>query len=212
METRILLAALSAALLMSSAHAADVQVTYEGCTDAVGRPVPAVSDPTIDKVVESRSDASGADIRYNPEVLPRLLPETRLFLFAHECARHNLGYPAAAALDVLEAARADCVAVDALLRSHLLAPEQIETVQRDLQLSPGEWAFVPGPARRVALKACIAQNARRHALTQPSANQPNWNACVRSCGDRRRVCQSQGTGCDDTYERCVSLCDFRSAP
>ncbi|BAL22881.1 hypothetical protein [Azoarcus sp. KH32C] len=211
MKFRILLALLSAVLLMSSAHA-DVQTTYEGCTDAAGRLVPAISDPTIDKVVESRSDASGADIRYNPDVLPRLLPETRLFLFAHECARHNLGYAAGAALDVLEAARADCVAVEALLRSQLLVPEQIETVQRDLRLTPTEWAFVPGPARRVALSACVAGNARRHALTQPSANQPNWNACVRGCGDRRRACQSHSAGCDDAYERCVSLCDFRSAP
>ena len=212
MKTRILLAALSAAFFMSAAHAADVQITYDGCTDAAGRPVPAVADPTIDKVVESRSDVSGPDIRYNQQVLPRLLPETRLFLFAHQCARHSLGYEAGAALDAAQASHADCEAVDALLRSRLLTSDQVDAVERDLQLSADEWAQVPGPARSYALRACIADNARRHALSQPSASQPGWNACVRSCGDRRRACGPRNVACDDVYERCVSLCDFRSAP
>lgn len=186
--------------------------TYQGCTDHTGKPVVAVLDTAIEGVVESRRDNGVASIHYNPLVLPRLRPEARLFLFAHECARHNAGADLGGVRDLEGALRADCAALDTLMRSRLIAEHQIAALQTDLSFSAAEWRRVPGPARQIALRACIDRNAMRPALSRPTPGQPDWNACVRRCGDSLRACRSPAPSCDESYDRCASLCDFRSPP
>lgn len=197
---------------LAGAAWAQTQTTYHGCTDAAGNAVPAILDTAIAGVLESRVADGAAAIHYNPQALPRLLPETRLFLFAHECARHNLGLDVGPVRRVEDARRADCQGLDTLMRSRLLGDRQIELVQTDLSLSSSEWPLVPGPVRDFALRACVAERASSQALARPAAGQPDWNACVRACGERRRACRQAAATCDATYERCVSLCDFRSPP
>lgn len=200
--------------LLGLAHgvSAQVQTTYHGCTDADGNPVAALADPGLERVLETRIEGGRAVIRYNEAALPRLLPESRLFLFAQECARHHLGLPLGDAADAQSAQRADCAGLDTLRRSGLVVDEQVGALARDLRLTADEWQKVPGPVREFRLEACPARSAERHALDHPSASQPDWNACVRGCGERRRACNPTSEACDEGYDRCVSMCDFRSPP
>lgn len=209
MLRRVLLGAVLALLALTAWG--QVQTTYAGCTDADGVPVAAVSDSSLEHVVASRAGSGRAEIRYNDAILARLQPESRLFLFAHECARHNLGLAVDGARVEADARRADCWALETLERSGLVTPARVDALERDLQFSEAEWTRVPGPPREFRLRSCAAENAARHVLSRPSAGQPGWNACVRSCGDHRRACAGEGR-CDDAYERCVSMCDFRSTP
>ncbi|NMG43288.1 hypothetical protein GPA22_06025 [Aromatoleum toluvorans] len=210
MRRRLMLVAVLAQLCAGGWAQAQEQTTYHGCTDADGRAVAAVSDPALDRVVASRPGAP--EIRYNESALPRLQPETRLFLFAHECARHNLGQPLAGARSEADARRADCHGLASLLRSGLLDAARIDALERDLKFADGEWERVPGPPRAFALRACAAETAARRILTRPTPAQPEWNACVRGCGARLRACAPRTAACEDAYERCASLCDFRSPP
>lgn len=188
---------------------AQEQLTYHGCTDAVGNAVPALADTTISVTVESRGADGAAQIHYNPQALPRLRHETRLFLFAQECARHNLGIVTGSPASLAEARRADCHGLDTLMRSGLLQAGQVNVIQRDLALTAAEWALVPGPVREFALEACVGDQTRGHVLSRPRAEQAGWNACVRACGEQLRACRSPKAACDADNDRCVGMCDFR---
>ncbi|AYH42237.1 hypothetical protein CDA09_02350 [Azoarcus sp. DN11] len=211
MRRRLLLGAVLAQLCAGGGVHAQEQTLYFGCTDAEGRSVAAVSDPSLERVVASRAGRT-PEIRYNEAILPRLTPESRLFLFAHECARHNLGLPLAGARSEADARRADCHGLESLRRSGLLDAARIDALERDLQFSADEWERIPGPSRTFALRACAAQAAARGILTRTTPAQPEWNACVRGCGERLRACAPRAAACDDAYERCAALCDFRSPP
>ncbi|MCC4117478.1 hypothetical protein LLG90_19155 [Aromatoleum toluclasticum] len=211
MRRRFLLGAVLALLGAGGGAQAQEQMIYLGCTDAQGRAVAAVSDPALERVVASRAGAA-PEIRYNEAILPRLTPESRLFLFAHECARHNLGLPLGGGRTEAEARRADCHGLETLSRSGLLDAARIDALERELQFSAEEWERVPGPPRTFALRACATQSAVEHLLTRPKRAKPEWNACIRGCGARLWVCAPHNVACEDAYERCVSLCDFRSPP
>lgn len=206
------LCAAIALLGFAASASAQVQTSYHGCVGANGEPVAALADPLLERVVETRVEGGREVIRYNESVLPRLRSETRLFLFAQECARHNLGLPFGEAADPEQAQRADCEGLATLRRSGLIAAGGVDALARDLQFSPDEWTRLPGPVRMFRLEACPDGGAERHALDKPSAGQPDWNACVRGCGERRRECGPTSAACDEAYDRCVSLCDFRSPP
>lgn len=210
MRRWVLLGAVLAQLCAGGGAHAQEQVSYYGCTDTEGRTVAAVSDPGLDRVVASRPGVR--EIRYNESVLLRLLPEARLFLFARECARHNLGQPLDGVPSAADARRADCHGLQSLLRSGLIDAARIDALERELQFSADEWERIPGPPRTFALRACVAENAAHRLLTRPTPAQPEWNACVRGCGERLRACVPRTAACDDAYERCVALCDFRSSP
>ncbi|WP_018991887.1 hypothetical protein [Aromatoleum toluclasticum] len=211
MRRKLMLGAVIAQLCAGGGAFAQEHTSYHGCTDAAGRAVAAVSDPALDQVVASLSGAAPA-IRYNEALLPRLTPESRLFLFAHECARHNLGLPLDGKRTEGDARRADCHGLESLLRSGLLEEARIDALERELQFSAEEWERVPGPPRTFALRTCAAQSAVEHLLTRPARAKPEWNACVRGCGARLWACAPHNVACEDAYDRCVSLCDFRSPP
>lgn len=194
---------------LSTGVAAQTLPTYDGCVAADGTPVRAVLDSGQAAVVATRHDTGRAVIAYNPQVLPRLAPPARLFLFAHECARHHLGLDTTREADPGEARRADCEAVAMLERSGLADPGRRDTLEAQLQLAPEEWRYVPGPRREFALRSCGAD-------VQPLLGRatPQWNACVRACGEPLRECRQACRGdaceaCETRYGHCTSLCDFR---
>lgn len=199
------------ALLAGGARAADAgEPIYGGCVDAQGAAVPALSDDQLPAVIATGIEAGRAVIRYNPAVLPRLLPVTRSFLFAQACARINLGYSALGELDAGQARRADCTAADSLRRSGLLTAGAQPALEADLNLADDEWAWVPGPRRSFALGTCPAGSGRG-LYGAPAVGQPGWNACVRACAAPLYRCQARCAAgscadCESAYARCIAGC------
>lgn len=184
------------ALLAGPATAQDL--TFRGCTDRAGQPVPSRLDTEAPALVATQMSASSPLIVYNPRALPEVSDAVRAFFYAHECARHSLGIvrevPTADT-----ARRADCEGLATLQRSGMLAArEDVVRLQSALALSPAQWARVPGPARGFDLTACPAP---RTAL--PS--DPAWNRCVHRCGDRLFHC-GRSDSCQAAYDRCQAAC------
>jgi len=209
-----LLLALGLALGGSVARGEEV-TTFHGCLDAAGRAVPSLLDPALERVVETDQDAGAVVIRYNPERVSELRPATRLFLFAHECARHELGLATGRTRTLIDARRADCAGLATLLRSKLIETGDVAGIEGDPALRADTWALLPGPARRLALGACLDELAARPSLATPVAHQPDWNVCVRSCGETLRACRpgcrtpAACGACQQTYEQCSRMCDSR---
>ena len=178
--------------------------TFESCIDAAGRTLPAVEDTTIAKLVATSHDKDGATIRYNPSLLPRLKPMTRLFFFAHECARNALGDGNKAAMSVARAQQADCLGLATLLDEGLLKREELPELQADLNFSEPEWALVPGLPRSFNLAACHSRGVVKLPLNAaPSGKQTGWDACVRTCAAPLLAC---GARCQESYDKCVAGC------
>lgn len=200
---------------LSGVASAQVQTTYGGCTDASGNAVQSILDPGLDATFATRVEGGRAVIRYNPDVLPRLQPLTRLFLYASECARLNLGMPPVGPRVPDEARRADCWGLTTLVRSRLVGEDDIAAIQADLTFLQDEWRRVPGPVRGFDLPACHVASAARPSLASPPPGQDDWNTCTRTCGDALYACQKgecRGPACEPCmarYESCVSLCEFR---
>ncbi len=193
-------------LLWSPYALAQLETSYHGCTDAAGRPVVSGADPAAAAVVGTAFEAGRPSIRYNRDVLPRLPHGVRLFFYAHECARHNLGLPLDRPLDLAQAQRADCWGLESLMRSGLLsAPGELAALQEALRFTAEEWTLLPGPPRAFDLPSCQRRSAARPSLARPPAGQDAWNSCVRVCGERLRACR--GPACGETYERCVAQCN-----
>ena len=70
--------------------AAAEPLIFDSCLDAQGRTVTAVADSEQAMLVRSDSQQGQPLIRYNPDVLPRLGSPSRLFFYAHQCARLGL--------------------------------------------------------------------------------------------------------------------------
>jgi len=192
------------------AQQTEPSLVFEGCADARGAPVPAVADTGQAAFVESRQAAAGAALYYTPEALPKRKDLTRAFLFAQACARHNLGL-AASGLSLDDARKADCWGLATLLRSQLVGDEAgVAAIQADLDLSPEEWARLPGPPRAFNLAACYREALRLPSSAPPSARQENLNACLHACGDRLFHCQggalSSSGACMNAFESCEAAC------
>jgi hypothetical protein len=204
-----LLLTLAMALLATTAGAAEV-VTYESCTDAAGQTVPVEADRELPVLVQTGSDGRQVLIRHNPALLPRLKPATRLFFFAHECARHSLGGGSGEA----RARQADCIGLATLLQAKLLQQEDLPALQEDLRFTAEEWSLLPGPPRSFDLAACPARGVvKLPPAAKPGARQAGWNACVHACGDRLWHCGKGCSGeacasrCDEPYRQCVAACN-----
>lgn len=213
---RLLLLLVCCVMVPAGSAVAQVQTTYHGCVDASGRAVESILDPALTMSFETRIENGRAVIRYNPDVLPRLQPATRMFLFGHECARLNLGIAADAPRSADAARRADCRGLTTLMRSQLLGVADFAVILADLQLSADEWQQVPGPARRVDLFACYRDATSGFSGRAASvAADEQWNACTRGCADTLLACQQRvcrGPACEPCvarYEQCVRSCDER---
>jgi hypothetical protein len=191
-------------LLVAATVQAESITTFESCIDAAGRTLPAVEDTTISKLVATSHEQSGANIRYNPSLLPRLKPMTRLFFFAHECARNALGDGNKAAMSVARAQQADCLGLATLLDEGLLKREELPELQADLNFSEAEWAMVPGLPRSFDLAACHSRGVVKLPLNAaPSGKQTGWDACVRTCAAPLLAC---GARCQENYDKCIAGC------
>jgi len=194
---RIVFAVLAIALVPSVAGAQDL--TFRGCTDAAGRPVPSRLDVESPLLVTSVREQGKAVIVYNPRALPDISDAARAFLYAHECARHNLG-SAQADRTAENATAADCWGLTTLQRSGLLRDAgDVTALQSELVFTPAQWQRIPGPVRGFELSQC-PQRAQSMAPSNPG-----WDQCVHACGDRLFHC-GRSESCLTTYERCEAGC------
>lgn len=201
-------------MLLVGPAAAQVRLVFDGCTDARGNAVRSVADPLLDKAFETRLEDGQAVIRYNAAVPAGLPDHVRLFFYAHECARLELEQEAGALRTVGDAWRADCRALDTILRSELMSPRYVARLQDDLMLTEAEWDAMPGPAREIDLPSCARGEPTRDLRipARPSPERDSWNACVHKCGDtllqcQRRTCNNLDCpACMPANEACVAAC------
>ncbi len=218
---KICSALLSATVVLLSLQTAGASetITFESCSDTAGRTVAVVADNTLPRLVASDHDGEVPTIRYNPMLLPRLKPATRLFFFAHECARHAMGDAGKPALSVARARQADCLGLTTLLDSGLVKREDLPDMQADLNFSEPEWAMLPGLPRSFDLAGCSVPGVvKLPPATLPSERQTAWNACVRACADRLWTCQKKCRGqdcvaaCLETHGQCEAACGGHPEP
>jgi hypothetical protein len=193
--------------------AAAEPLIFDSCLDAQGGTVTAVADSEQAMLVRSDSRQGRPAIRYNPDVLPWLGSASRLFFYAHQCAR--LGLPAGDAESAAEIARqADCLGLGALLGGKLLQREDVPALQAALTFSDAEWAVLPGPQRSFDLASCRVSAGGVLQLPlarQPSVRQAAWNNCIHACGDRLWNCQKRCShtdcaSCLSAFGLCKSGC------
>lgn len=191
---------------MGSALAEETTI-FESCADAKGHTLPAVEDSSLSTLVATVDTNGQRSIHYNPSLLPRLKPITRLFFFAHECARNALGLAGKSAESVAGAHRADCLGLATMQDNEQMEPQDLAELQEDLNFSDAEWAKLPGPARSIDLAACHSSGVVKLPLaTKPSASQSDWDHCIRRCADPLLAC---GNRCFDTYQKCIAGCGKR---
>jgi hypothetical protein len=194
---RLVFTLIAAAVLPALAGAQDL--TFRGCTDAAGRAVESRFDEAAPQLVSTVREKGRAVIVYNPRALPDISDAARAFLYAHECARHNLGL-AREARSPENARAADCWGLSTLQRSGLLRESgDVIALQSELVFTPAQWQRIPGPARGFELSQC-PQRAMRMAPSDPA-----WNQCVHACGDRLFRCGRSGA-CLAEYDRCEAGC------
>ena len=175
---------------------------FDSCLDARGQAVAAVAD----------SEQGQPLLRYNPDILPRLDNPTRLFFYAHQCAR--LGLPADQAASAASALQANCLGLGALLDGKLLPRADVPALQAALNFSDAEWALLPGPPRSFDLASRPVSDRgvlRLPVAGAPSPQQTAWNNCTRACGDRLWQCRKQCghadcASCQGSFNECRSAC------
>lgn len=154
MKTCVLLVLVMLGWVMNPVHA---QIYFDGCTDANGVPVVTRLDDGLPVVAMAATEPDGRPvIRYNPHVLAWLAPPTRLFFFAHECARVQRGYGVAHPLPAADEGEADCVAITALNGRGLLGERDLGLIEYDIgRLGRRDWAYLPGAYRILNLQRCL---------------------------------------------------------
>lgn len=217
MTTKLRLALIGAALSLVAAGpaaAADATTTFESCVDGRGQTIIAQADTTQSELVRIIPGSGKVALHYNPDLLPRLSQQARIFLYMHQCARHGIG-DAGQEMALARARLADCMAINAMIAGNAIKREDMSALQAELEFSDSEWAQLPGPARKFELQNCSAKtsgNVLRLPLdTPPSGKQVNWNNCVRACADRLWTCQKgcRGTTCDtclEAHRQCKEAC------
>ncbi len=163
--------AFSLAFLLLTASAS-AQITYDGCVDVNGVAVASVRNNGINDVARATFGNNSPVILYNTAVLAWLHPETRLFVYAHECGHHALGHLFHPPVTVVQEQQADCWAINTLLDQNLLPPSAVSIVQGDIvRASPGDWTHLPGPQRAFNLRACITGHDTAEPPPKPSNTQ-----------------------------------------
>jgi hypothetical protein len=204
-----LLVLIFAGLLLILAWPAMAQnMAFDGCTDARGNAVAALADEKLPLVAEYGLADGKPVIRYNPQLLPRLLLETRLFVYAHECGRQYLGFQATGERTAIQARQADCWAYNTLKRSVLSTAPVVTAVEDDLTMVAGDWAVLPGPAREVKLASCPTGTgpATAGSLALPKgAARDKWDMCQQACGAKLYSC-GRSAACEATFNQCSAAC------
>lgn len=190
-----------------------VSFSFAGCTDAQGQAVQNQPDPNLSVLLETRVVNGQHVIFYNPNMLPQLLPESRAFLYAHECAWTNLGLPLDAPRTAENARKADCWATSSLLDSHLIKDRsELTTIENDLSLVAEDANLLPQPPRQYNLASCPAsRSARDHGNVldvHPTSATHAWDQCMQACGARLYAC-GRGSNCVSTFNSCTAGCKGR---
>lgn len=133
------------------------QVTYEGCADIRGYSVASIADFSLQDVASAQLSPTGAPIiRYNPNVLASLAPQTRRFFYVHECGHHALGHNFGTTHPLQMEQAADCFAIRTLVDEGLVNTYDIKVIQTDLTYrGKGDWTHLPGPKRAINLRFCL---------------------------------------------------------
>ncbi len=164
--TLLALCVLATLVLTTSAYG---QVTWDGCTDILGTPVPSVRTPGLNDIARATITNSGPVILYNPAAL-LMRPQTKLWIYGHECGHHAMGH-ALQGLQLGQEQEADCFGVVTLVSVGALSDNDVSLIQHDLaNFGPGDWTHLPGPQRAINLRACL--NAYRSVQTQVACIHP----------------------------------------
>lgn len=180
--------------------------SFDGCVDASGQPVSTQADLVLPWIAKAGTDSGVPVIRYNPEILPELPTEARLFIFAHECARIYLGQSLSGERRAEEVRAADCQAMAMLENSKVVqGGAAIQSVETALMAHPEVWL----PARELRLAACTrAEKKPRGGLGLPQAkgvHPDQWNLCASACGNTLFKC-GRSSACLSRYDVCVEKC------
>lgn len=204
----LVLIALPATTLAADTRNIITSFSYDGCTDAANKPVPAKADDTLDRFADARLEGDKLVIYYNPKALPELLPETRLFLFAQECARFALKQPLQAERSAEQIQAADCWALGTLNRSRPKnAARNAEALKVELPASDELWQRIGTPAHELKFEGCSSRGARGNlALPGDGLHSDKWNLCVQSCGAKLYSCGRSAT-CQSSYNACSEACE-----
>src|SRR5690606_28226386 len=192
MSGRLVLLCIWLLACLSGGASAQVRTVFDGCVDARGASVRSVEDSSLETAFSTRIEDGRPVIRYNASQPPGASEAVRLFFYAHECSRLGLGLAPDALRTVGDAWRADCRALDTLLRSELIARAEVARLQAELDaLDESARGRLRGPPRNMDLPACArAGSARPLALPASRApGQDRWNSCVHACAARLLACQ-----------------------
>lgn len=200
-------------LVLSASQVKAETLTYESCTDAHDRSVSVEGDPNLATLVQTMSSDGHPVIRYNPDLLPRLKPTTRVFFYAHACARIAMGLTTAEQISAAQARQADCMGLSSLIGSGLIKRDELPDLQGDLSFSEAEWGLLPGPARGFELSTCPSRGiVKLPATPLPTSGQADWNTCIHRCSDRLYHCGKNCSGdacetrCMEPYRQCSAAC------
>lgn len=137
--------------------AAQPAITYPTCSDILGRQVASVQDNSINDVAIATLAHDGSPIiKDNTTILAGFQPQTRLFIYAHECGHHVLGHIIGHGYAFTAEQHADCWGIVALVRHQMISVADLRVIQHDMTgLGDGDWMHLPGPQRALNLEQCL---------------------------------------------------------
>lgn len=173
------------ALANCASFVASAQISYEGCKDIRGISVASIADYSLRDVAMASLASNGAPIiRYNPQILSWLHPQTRLFMYAHECGHHALGHTLGTAFPLIMEQQADCFAIQTLVKQRRVNDNDIAVIQGDIRRAGvADWTHLPGGQRAINLTRCLGAN---NAPVRPESNSQSQRLfCCDAYGNRR---------------------------
>jgi hypothetical protein len=114
--------------LLGQLSLVEAQITFDGCTDIRGIPVASIRSDNIDDIAYANIINGQPVIFYNIRVLSWLEPQTRLFMYAHECAHHVLGHTLGTSHPLSREQEADCWAIKELKERDIVDDDDIEVI------------------------------------------------------------------------------------
>lgn len=176
-------------------------ITYDGCVDDRGLAVGSTSDSNVQDIAVAMRAPNGAPlIRYNPQVVAWVHPETRLFFYGHECAHHALGQITLMPSKANEQ-QADCWSARELTRQKLLSHTNISVVQADIaKLGKEDWAHIAGPERAIRLGNCLKTDTVVDPVEREQVYQDAYDECMEARVER---CMDS---CQDVYGHSYTEC------
>jgi hypothetical protein len=157
---------------------------YTSCRDAAGTRVVAVNTTRLHNVGMAGRIRGRPVILFNPIVLRRFQPITRVFWYYHECAHHALGH-SLGNRPISRERDADCWAIRQMRRRGLLTAARLGTIQRDLYPLNGDGVlYLPGPQRAAYIGYCATG---RRTVPQMVYRNRRQRVVVGRMGGRRPV-------------------------